>query len=394
MTPRKLKIVFLGLSITSSWGNGHATTYRGLIKELAHIGHEITFLEKDVPWYAGNRDLPSPPYCKTVLYSDSAELMEVCAEEVRTADVVIIGSYVPDGISVCKWVFSLGRDEGITAFYDIDTPVTVAGLSNGNRKYLDPELVPHFDLYLSFTGGPILEHIGNHYGARMARPLYCSADPRQGHMACGATSGAASGEKEWDLGYMGTFSQDRQPGLESLMLGPARDWPEGRFFVAGPQYPEDIRWPANVSRTSHIPPDRHPAFYNNQRFTLNITRADMIKAGYSPSVRLFEAAACQTPVISDYWEGLETFFTPGKEILISRSGKETLELLKKMPDEERAAIGERARQKMLAMHTPAHRANALEGYIGEAMEAKARASNKNISSYSIPPSAYSRKNLA
>ncbi len=391
MKPHKLNIVFLGLSITSSWGNGHATTYRALIKELFQKGHQVTFIEKDVPWYAGNRDLQSPPWCRIIMYGGIDELVDCCAAEIRAADVVIIGSYVPDGVAVCRRVFSLRKKDGLTAFYDIDTPVTLAGLASDNCRYISPELVSLFDIYLSFTGGPVLAHIKGAYGASMPVPLYCSADP--------ALYQPSSVKKEWDLGYMGTFSEDRQPGLERFIFGPALKWPGGKFFVAGPQYPENIIWPGNVERTSHIPPHRHAGFYNSQRFTLNITRADMIRAGYSPSVRLFEAAACQTPVISDYWQGLGVFFTPGKEILITRSGGQTLKFLCSMPEEERAAIGERARLRVLREHTPAHRAAALEDYITTAFEAKARASasgrKKTASSvYSTPPSAYPRKNLA
>ncbi|MBW3623519.1 MAG: glycosyltransferase, partial [Armatimonadetes bacterium] len=171
----------------------------------------------------------------------------------------------------------------------------------------------------------------------------------------------------WDFGYMGTYSDDRQPPLERLLLDPARQWKEGRFVVAGPQYPESIRWPENVERIEHLQPKWHRSFYNDQRFTLNVTRADMIRAGYSPSVRLFEAAACAVPIISDAWEGLDTFFEIGREILLSHAPEETLAYLKEMPDEERRAIGERGRRRVLEGHTSAHRTAELEGYIREAL---------------------------
>jgi len=347
-----LDILILGLSITSSWGNGHATTYRGLVRELARRGHRVTFLERDVPWYAGHRDLAQPPYCRTGLYSSLDELKSRFRSAVREADLVVVGSYVPEGVAVGEWVTATAQ--GATAFYDIDTPVTLARLERGDEEYLSPRLVPRYHAYLSFSGGPILERIERTYGSPMARPLYCSFDPELYFPEVR--------KPRWDLGYMGTYSDDRQPPLDRLLLEAARRWPEGRFVVAGPQYPESVRWPANVERIEHLPPAQHRRFYNSQRFTLNITRADMVRAGYSPSVRLFEAAACGVPIISDYWAGLDEFFALGDEILVSHSSEETLRYLREVGEEERRALGERARRRVLACHTAAHRARELEGY--------------------------------
>jgi spore maturation protein CgeB len=349
-----MNIVILGLSITSSWGNGHATTYRGLVRELEARGHNLLFLERDVPWYARNRDLPNPPYGRTELYSDLPDLKSRFTDEVRDADFVIVGSYVPEGVAVGEWATGLAR--GVTAFYDIDTPVTLAKLERGDTEYLAPHLIPRYNLYLSFTGGPTLDHIERKYGSPAARALYCSVDPALYY----PDDSSGWEPRSWDLGYMGTYSDDRQPPLDRLMLEPARRWAEGRFVVAGPQYPEHIEWPRNVARIEHLPPAEHRAFYNSQRFTLNITRADMVRAGYSPSVRLFEAAACAVPIISDHWEGLDTLFAPDTEILIARTPEDTARYLREIPEEERSAIGNRARQRVLAHHTAAHRAAELE----------------------------------
>lgn len=350
-----LDIVIIGLSITSSWGNGHATTYRGLVRELTARGHRVLFLERDRPWYADNRDMPAPPFGRTVLYSSLAELKSGYAEAVRDADIVIVGSYVADGLAVGEWVTRIAH--GATAFYDIDTPVTLAKLERGETEYLSPELVERYHLYLSFTGGPTLDRIERLYGSPMARPLYCSVDE--------CLYSHETVPMRWDLGYMGTYSEDRQPTLDRLLVAPAREWRDGRFIVAGPQYPEALEWPDNVRRVMHLPPREHRAFYNQQRFTLNVTRADMVAAGYSPSVRLFEAAACATPIISDYWDGLDAFFTPGEEILIARSSADVLGFLRDLSDEDRCAIGEGARTRVLAEHTAAHRAAELEGYACE-----------------------------
>ena len=352
-----MNIVILGLSITSSWGNGHATTFRGLVRELASSGHRVLFLERDVPWYASHRDLPSPDYCQLELYASLDDLKARFTEPVRAADMVIVGSYVPEGVAVGEWVVQTAQ--GIKAFYDIDTPVTLAKLERADFEYLHPHLIPQYDLYLSFTGGPTLGLLEQRYGSPMARALYCSFDPELYF--------PDPQEMRWDLGYLGTYSDDRQPPLEKLMLDAARQWPEGRFVVAGPQYPASVQWPANTNYISHLPPAEHRAFYNGQRFTQNITRADMIRAGYSPSVRLFEAAACGTPIISDYWDGLDSLFAFDSEILVAYSAADTLRYLREMSEPERKAMGERARQKVLTQHTAAHRVQELVQYARELM---------------------------
>jgi spore maturation protein CgeB len=351
----RLNITILGLSITSSWGNGHAVTFRGIVKELHKAGHKVIFLERDVPWYADNRDLPNPEYCRLLLYKDLSELKNLYTEEIKNADFVIVGSYVPEGVSVGTWVIK--KAEGMTSFYDIDTPVTLAKLQKNDYEYLTPDLIAQYDLYLSFAGGPTLEILEQKYHSPAARVLYCSVDP--------ALYFPVEQPVQWDLGYLGTYSDDRQPPLERLMLEPARKWKDGKFVVAGPQYPETVRWPSNLQYLPHLPPAKHREFYCSQRYTMNITRADMIKAGYAPSVRLFEAAACGVPIISDFWQGLDEFLVPEKEILVSRSAADTLSFLKEIPEEERKQMGQNAQNKILSNHTAKHRAQELLRYYHE-----------------------------
>ena len=353
-----MKFVIIGLSVTSSWGNGHATTYRALLKELRALGHDILFLEKDVPYYAGNRDMPNPEFCKLGLYKTNEELKKEYASEVAEADVVIIGSYVQQGVEVGNWAIETAK--GITAYYDIDTPVTLAKLERKDYEYIDPDLISKYDLFLSFCGGPILDLLENKYGSPMAKPLYCSVDPDLYH--------PEDNELKWQLGYLGTYSDDRQPTLNELLIKSARDIQDACFVVAGPQYPQEIEWPENVERIDHLPPAEHRSFYNSQKYTLNVTREDMIKAGYSPSVRLFEAAACGVPIISDYWDGIETIFEPGKEILIAKTSHEVLEYFRNISEEERKQIGENARQKVLKHHTAKARAKELETYVKEILQ--------------------------
>ena len=271
------------------------------------------------------------------------------------SDVVVVGSYVKDGIEVAEWVVATAT--GVTAFYDIDTPVTLAAVRRGACEYLTPDLIPCFDLYLSFTGGPLLDHLEQALRAPRARAFHCLVDVDLYSPVSVAT--------RWELGYLGTYSDDRQPVLDALLCEPARRRPDARFVVAGPQYPDHIDWPANVERSQHLSPVQHPRFYGAQRFTLNVTRADMVATGWSPSVRLFEAAACGVPVISDWWDGLDHFFRPGEEILVAVDGDDVLRHLADVDEGQRRAIAAAARRRVLDHHTAAHRAAEFEAHVAE-----------------------------
>ncbi|MHC2103537.1 CgeB family protein [Methylobacterium sp.] len=355
MTGAPLRLVVLGLSLSSSWGNGHATTYRALLKAFARRGHAILFLEREVPWYAEHRDLTAPDYCDLAFYRDLADL-ERFRDRIAAADAVIVGSYVPEGAAVGRRVRAWTRS--VCAFYDIDTPVTLAKLEARDHGYLTPDLIRAYDLYLSFTGGPTLRRIEARYGSPAARQLYCSVDPE--------AYPALARDARWDLSYLGTYSPDRQPTLTRLLVDAARQAPHLRFVVAGPQYPDAVDWPRNVERIEHVAPRDHPAFYAASRYTLNVTRADMIRAGYSPSVRLFEAAACGTPILTDRWDGLETVLAPGREILPVETAGEVLGLLEGQPETERRRLADAARARVLARHSAGHRAAELEAHLREA----------------------------
>lgn len=350
-----MKLVVLGLTLSSSWGNGHATTYRALLGAFARRGHEVLFLERDEPWYASHRDLTHPGFCAFACY-ESIEGLAQWRGAIAGADAVIVGSYVPEGIAVARFVQHEAK--GVTAFYDIDTPVTLAALERGACAYLSRALIPAFDLYLSFTGGPTLRRLEDDYGSPAARALYCSVDADAYRPL--RTS------KLWDLSYLGTYSPDRQPSLERLLLRVARACPERRFAVAGPRYPDDISWPANVERIEHLPPAEHAAFYSSSRFTLNITRAAMIAAGWSPSVRLFEAAACGTPVVSDIWSGIDELFVPGREIILVRDTRMVIDALAG----DGKAIGAAGRRRVLAGHGADRRAAELEALLDVAARSR------------------------
>jgi spore maturation protein CgeB len=348
MSP-SIDIVVLGLAITSSWGNGHATTYRSLIRGLHRRGARVLFLERDQPWYADNRDAPRPAGCETQLYSSLADLRHRYAERVRAADAVIVGSYVQEGRDVCDWVLACAR--GVRAFYDIDTPVTLTRLASDDCEYLAAGQIPAFDLHLSFTGGPTLQQLEAKYGARRAAALYCSVDVDAYRPQALA--------QNVDLGYMGTYSADRQPAIDELLNAPARRAPARSFLVVGAQYPSNLTWPRNVQRMEHLPPSRHAWFYGRQRYTLNVTRTDMRRAGWSPSVRLFEAAACGAPIISDRWPGIEDVLTPGEHVLIADRSDDVIACLENQSDSERRRIARAARERVLEAHSGLKRADEL-----------------------------------
>jgi spore maturation protein CgeB len=341
--------VILGLSLSSSWGNGHATTYRSLIPGLRRLGHEVLFLERDVPWYAQNRDLAEPGFCRLEYYASIAQLRRRYGREIAAADAVIVGSYVPEGVAVIDLVATL--EPRRLCFYDIDTPVTLARLDRGDEEYLARRQMPLFDTYFSFTGGATLRRLEREYGARHAAALYCSVDPERYRNTREPVT--------WDLGYLGTYSPDRQPALERLLIEPARRLPHMRFVVAGPMYPPDIAWPGNVERIDHLAPAEHASFYSRQRFTLNVTRADMIAAGWSPSVRLFEAAAVGTPIISDLWRGLVELLPEDEAIVIARNSSDVVAALTAISAEERQMLARTARARVLAGHTGIARAAEL-----------------------------------
>lgn len=344
-----MNIVVLGLSLSSSWGNGHATTWRSLIKGLWRLGDDVLFLERSTPWYEANRDLLDPPYCRLAFYNSLKELEKNWGDAIARADLVVIGSYVPDGADVvaCALAWAPGR----VAFYDIDTPVTLSDLRKGASPYLTREQISRFKIYFSFAGGSVLHTLVNEFGARSASALYCSVDDElYAPVDC---------PPRWASGYLGTYSADRQDALQELLLEPARALPHLRFVVAGSKYPASLSWPDNVERIEHLAPQDHSHFYSAQRFTLNVTRTDMIQSGYSPSVRLFEAACCGALVISDEWKGLDLFFQPGSEILIARNRNDVIAILTNMDDEARNRLRLSARARALNEHTGLRRAQQL-----------------------------------
>lgn len=357
MSVQHFQTVILGPSITSTWENGHATIYRNLVRELSARSHDILFLERNSPWRAENRDLPEPPYCRTEFHYGIGDLKQRFRQDIQSADCVIVGSSVPDGVAVGEWVTSAAP--GITVFHDLDTPRTMAKIRMGDCDYLSADLISQYDLYFSSSGGRTLDLLEGTYRAPRAKPLHGMFDAQLYYPDVRPF--------RWDLGYIGTSGDDREPHLRRIMLDAAARWPGGRFAVAGAKCAYSQFWPVNVERIGDLTRAEHRAFYNSQRFTLDTASYEMVRAGHSPSTRLFEAAACGSAIISDYWEGVEEFFEPGREILIARSANEILEILHDMTNDERMRVAEAALQRVNRQHTAAHRAKELEAYVEEAM---------------------------
>ena len=357
--------MIFGLTVSSSWGNGHATLWRGLCAALARRGHKVVFFEHDVPYYALNRDLAELPQGELCLYPGWEEVSGLARRHLADADAAIVTSYCPDALAATEMV--LDAPAPVRVFYDLDTPVTLARLQAGQAvEYVPPQGLGEFDLVLSYTGGEALDELRWRLGAGRVLPLYGSVDPDA------YRPDAPLPHYRADLSYMGTYAADRQAKLEQLLVEPARRLPQKRFLIGGAQYPESFPWSGNIYFVRHLPPAEHRAFYSSSRLTLNVTRAAMARMGYCPSGRLFEAAACGAPILSDAWEGLDAFFRPGAEILLADGTEDAMAALE-TPDAELARIGRQARERTLAEHTADNRAAELEALVQDARGGSAAA---------------------
>src|ERR1051325_9140874 len=356
-----MKIAFFGLTISSSWGNGHATLLRGLFKALTARGHRIAFFERDVPYYAAHRDLVEMPGVELYLYDEWSRVAGLARRVVAESDVAVVTSYCPDGVDATELVAS--ANVNLSVFYDLDTPVTLEALQQGEQlAYIGPRKLADFDLVLSYTGGAALTDLRDQLNARRVAPLFGSVDTDVHHPA------PARAAYEADLSYLGTYAADRQQLLDRLFLQVARKSPNRRFVVGGSKYPQDFPWQPNIWYVQHVAPSAHASFFCSSPLTLNITRAAMARMGYCPSGRLFEAAACGVAIVSDEWAGLDTFFEPGVEILVARDTDDVIEAMQ-LSDAELATIARAGQQRVLASHTAAHRATELEQLFNAALSA-------------------------
>jgi spore maturation protein CgeB len=351
-----MRFVIFGLTVSSSWGNGHATLWRGLWRALAARGHHIVFFERDVPYYAEHRDVFELPGGELLLYRRWDDVVARAQRELHDADAAMVTSYCPDGIAAADLLVQ-ATHPAVKVFYDMDTPATLAQLQEGGAvPYIGPRGLRDFDLVLSYTGGRSLDQLRGRLGARRVATLYGHVDPDVHRPVPPRPAYRCA------LSYLGTYAADRQAALEALFIEPARRLAGESFVIGGAQYPADFPWTANIRFVRHLPPAEHPAFFSSSRLTLSVTRRAMALNGYCPSGRLFEAAACGTPIVSDDWAGLDEFFEPGREIVVARCARDAVEALQ-MPDSQLRRIAAAARERVLSRHTSERRAVELEGVL-------------------------------
>jgi spore maturation protein CgeB len=358
-----MKIVIFGLSVSSAWGNGHATHWRGLCRELGKRGHRVIFFERDVPYYAEHRDLTQLLGASLILYDNWKDILPLASHSLDDADVGLVTSYCGDAIAACELV--LDSRSKLRVFYDLDTPITLESVhGHGYCSYLPKRGLNDFDLVFSYTGGRALSDLQTDLGARRVAALYGSVDPSVHRPVFPML------DYHSDLSHLGTYAEDRRAVLDELLIEPASRCPHQRFLIGGPQYPQKFMWRPNMYYRSHVSPAEHSQFYCSSRFTLNVTRRPMARMGFCPSNRLFEAAACGVPIISDLWEGLDQFFEPDDELIVARCADDVVDALG-LNDEERRRIGKRARERALSEHTAAQRAIQMENTLGSVLSSTA-----------------------
>jgi spore maturation protein CgeB len=345
----KLKIAFYASSLVSAYWNGAATYYRGIIKELNKLGHHITFYEPDAYERQQHRDLADPDWAKVVVYDNNAQsALDVLAQAAQ-ADVVIKAS----GVGVFdelleEQVLKLRKENQLVIFWDVDAPATLERMSNNTA---DPfrELVPQYDMILTYGGGQPVIDAYTRFGAKRCIPIYNALDP-ESHFPVPAVEAFIC-----DLAFLGNRLPDREARVEEFFLKAAGKLPSQRFKIGGSGW-GDKDMPGNVEYIGHVYTKDHNAFNCTPKAVLNISRDSMAKMGFSPATRVFEAAGAAACIITDYWLGIDLFFEPGKEILVANNGDEVAQILSNLSAGEAKAIGLAAQKKVLQLHTYAHRA--------------------------------------
>jgi spore maturation protein CgeB len=344
-----LKIAFYGSSLVSAYWNGAATYYRGIIKELNKLGYQVTFYEPDAYERQQHRDIPDPEWATVVVYDNNEESAHRVLAEAAKADIVIKASGVGvfDELLEAQ-VLKLRKENQLVIFWDVDAPATLERMTNNTE---DPfrELVPQYDMILTYGGGqPVIDAYAA-FGASRCIPIYNALDPE--------THYPVPDEEKFkcDLAFLGNRLPDREARVEEFFLKAAAKLPEQTFKIGGSGW-GDKSMPSNVHYIGHVYTKEHNAFNCTPKAVLNISRDSMAKMGFSPATRVFEAAGAGACIITDYWIGIDYFFEPGKEILVAASGDEVAKVLSSLSADEAKAIGEAAKTRVLQYHTYAHRA--------------------------------------
>ncbi len=352
-----LDIAFFGSSLVSAYWNGAATYYRGIIRALAERGHRITFYEPDAYGRQQRRDMPDPVWARVVVYAGEGEdgLLRALTEA-SSANLIVKAS----GVGVFdelleRAVVEMQRPGTLVAFWDVDAPAT---LDRVERNPEDPfrQLIPGYDLILTYGGGDAVVKAYEALGARMCAPIYNALDPATHYPVDPDPRFAA------DLGFLGNRLPDRESRVEEFFLRPAVALSDHRFLLGGAGW-EDKSLPANVNYVGHVYTQDHNAFYCTPRATLNINRESMARYGFSPPTRVFEAAGAGACLITDAWEGIEMFLEPGAEVLVARDGDEVIEHIKSLTPERAREVGQAAMRRVLVEHTYSHRAEQVESLL-------------------------------
>ena len=348
-----MHIAFYGSSLLSSYWNGAATYYRGLLGALAPHGHTITFYEPDAFDRQQHRDIDPPAWARSVVYPATAQGLASVLAEASQADVVIKASGV--GVfddELLRGTLAHARPGALKIFMDVDAAAT---LETVRATPDDPmhEALRHLDLVLTYGGGPPVIDAYTALGARRCVPIYNALDPATHHPAPPDPRFTA------DLSFLANRLPDREARVEAFFLSAAAACPDKRFLLGGNGW-HDKPMPANVRAIGHVGTADHNAFNGSSLAVLNVARDSMANIGFSPATRVFEAAGAGACLITDAWEGIELFLTPGEEVLVAHDGAEVAAHLRALTPNRARAIGAAARRRVLADHTYAQRATILD----------------------------------
>jgi spore maturation protein CgeB len=346
-----VRIAFFGSSLVSAYWNGAATYYRGLVKELHRRGHAVTFLEPDALDRQAHRDLGNPQWAEVVVYEASEAGIHGALDRARGADVVAKAS----GVGVFDDLLEeavLELRAGMTIFWDVDAPATLARLEQNPDDPL-ARLVPRYDLVLTYGGGtPVVERY-RAVGAHDCVPVYNALDPETHHPVPPDARFAA------DVAFLGNRLPDREARVEEFFVRAAKLAPSRGFLLGGAGW-DERPLPENVRLLGHVSTNDHNAFNSTPRAVLNVLRDSMAANGWSPATRIFEAAGAAACLISDAWQGIDEFLEPGREVLVAESGAGVAAIVDGVSAEAARRVGEAARRRVLAEHTYAHRAAQVE----------------------------------
>ncbi len=348
-----MKIAFFASSLVSAYWNGAATYYRGIIRALHERGHQITFYEPDAYDRQQHRDIEPPPWAEVVVYENSQDAAMRCIDAARVADLVVTASGVGvfDVLLVAA-VLDLHGPRTLVVFWDVDAPATLDRVqSNADDPFRS--LIPRYDMVFTYGGGNPVVDAYKFLGAQDCVPIYNALDTATHHPV------EPNARFEADLGFLGNRLPDRESRVEQFFLKAAEQLPEKRFILGGNGW-HDKPLPGNVRNLGHVYTADHNAFNCTPLAVLNISRESMARYGFSPATRVFEAAGAAACLITDVWEGIETFFEPGTELLVARDGNEVAEHIRQLTPERAREIGQAAYRRALAEHTYAHRAAEAE----------------------------------